>query len=150
MRYNGRDFWVKVDLKEPDNNCDCYLRNDIEAEMTAYFKEKLKCEDIYCSYLYNYSNGQLKNVKSMADMLTCGKYDNISIEISTYGLDKANVSNIDASYFGKGAVICIADWTTKSEINNEITLGYTVMPEPEQGLKAYFCIKDGTVDMKEY
>ena len=150
MEHDGRKFWVLVHSDEPDLDADNYMRDEIEADMTAYFKDALGCEAIYCKYLYDFINGQTKEVTKWQDMFTCGKYGSFEISIVTYGLDPAGISALDTSLFGSNTKIYISERTSASDVNDGNILSLRIMPEPEAGLKAYYYIHDGRTEMREY
>ena len=154
MEHDGREFWVlghsDEGSKPHEYDADNYMRDEIEADMTRYFRDTLGCEAIYCEYLYDYINGQTAEVTKWQDMFTCGKYGSFEISIVSYGIDPSAVSELDTSIFGSNTKIYLSERTSASDVNEQNVISLRVMPKPEPGLKAYYYIHDGQTEMKEY
>ena len=150
MEYQGKTFRVAAYPDEPQLDSDDYMRDEILAELNGYLKQQLGCSAIYCDYTFAPLLTQHKEDKTWQDCFRYYTGSRSEISISTYELDKEKTLALDTSVFGEDTKLYISDWTTASEVNNEITLSVTEMPESRQGLKAYYYFHDGTVDMRQY
>ena len=126
MEYNGRTFMVYVSLTNPDIRYDDYLKQDVEAYLNSYFADALDCHDIYVSTTYGTPVCMVPgDVKTVDDVFA--KCDNIRIYVSTYGLDRDSVENLDVTGLGSDTVIDIIDWTSADCLEDEDLIRETVV-----------------------
>ena len=119
MEYNGRTFQTYLLLNDPENSSDNYLQQDVDDRITAYFKEKLGCADVfvYTTYgAYQIRCGVPAEIVTYEDLIE--KCDNIEIYVSTYGLERDRIAELDVSVFGNETEIYLVDCKSQADLSD--------------------------------
>ena len=143
MTYQGRTFRAYVDVKNGDYAVDNYRQADYDEQLTQYFSEQLRCDDIFVMTTYGGTIrcGVPMEIKTFEDLTA--KCENIEITVSVTGLDKDSVQNVDASLFGEKTRIRLMDWSDASCMRDQEMLIHSASDSFANGKLRFYCEFEG-------